>query len=356
MARVLLFRSRRHIMREASEWVSRMDRGLDAREHEALQAWLASDRRCGTALVELAAVWDDMAILHELSDLFPLPASKRARRRRDPVVWGAGLAVAAALVLAWFSPLVQAPPATDLPTVASDQADTGSIISTMVGAQQTELLPDGSTVHLNTDSRIEASFEDTERRVVIHRGEVTFDVVPQPARPFTVVAGSHEIRAIGTAFNVRLREKGHLDVLVTEGEVLVKEVPSQSLPRREPEQPEAAREISLVAGELLMLGTQERQIRRVTAHESSARLAWQLGILVFNGDPLEAVLVEVARYTDLDFQIAQDELREIRVGGVFNASDIDGLLLSLSENFGIDVTRESEGTTRVITLSRGGDS
>jgi transmembrane sensor len=73
-----------------------------------------------------------------------------------------------------------------------------------------------------------------------------------------------------------------------------------------------------------------------------ARLAWQRGMLIFQGETLEVVLSEIDRYTNTDFLLADDSLRSVRIGGYFRAGDIDGLLIALRENFNIDSRRDEK--------------
>jgi transmembrane sensor len=79
------------------------------------------------------------------------------------------------------------------------------------------------------------------------------------------------------------------------------------------------------------------------------KLAWQRGVLVFRGEPLGAMLAEVARYTTARFDIEDDSLRDVRVGGYFRAGDVDGLLLALRENFNIE--SERVGANRIVLRS-----
>jgi len=65
-------------------------------------------------------------------------------------------------------------------------------------------------------------------------------------------------------------------------------------------------------------------------------------MLVFNGEPLNSVLLEIGRYTTVVFA-PDDAIRDVRVGGYFRAGDIDGLLLALRESFDIDSRRTADG-------------
>jgi transmembrane sensor len=61
------------------------------------------------------------------------------------------------------------------------------------------------------------------------------------------------------------------------------------------------------------------------------------------------MLAEVARYTTARFDIEDDSLRDVRVGGYFRAGDVDGLLLALRENFNIE--SERVGANRIVLRS-----
>lgn len=69
-------------------------------------------------------------------------------------------------------------------------------------------LPDGSDVWLNSGSKITyANNPDNHCREVKLSGEAYFDVVKDPAHPFTVTTGKFKITVLGTAFNVRSYDK-----------------------------------------------------------------------------------------------------------------------------------------------------
>ena len=77
--------------------------------------------------------------------------------------------------------------------------------------------------------------------------------------------------------------------------------------------------------------------------EVDIRLAWQRGMLIFQGEPLGEVLAEFGRYTNDTLVIADPSLRGLRVGGYFRAGDVDALLIALRENFQIESTTDAHG-------------
>ena len=105
-------------------------------------------------------------------------------------------------------------------------------------------------------------------------------------------------------------------------------------------------ETTVTAQETAIVQPEVETVRRLAPAEMDARLAWQRGMLIFNGETLEVVLAEIDRYTNTEFLLADDSLRTVRIGGYFRAGDIDGLLIALRENFNIDWRRDEKN--RVI--------
>jgi transmembrane sensor len=72
-----------------------------------------------------------------------------------------------------------------------------------------------------------------------------------------------------------------------------------------------------------------------------SKLAWRDGMLLFEGDPLEKVVREVSRYTAIRIDV-DASVRDIEVLGYFRTGDIDGILLTMRDTFGVKVERLSE--------------
>ena len=79
---------------------------------------------------------------------------------------------------------------------------------------QIHRLHDGSIVELNKGAQISIRYSGDERRVDLLSGEAYFEVAKNPDRPFIVSARGIDVKAVGTAFNVRLHNDS-LEVLVT---------------------------------------------------------------------------------------------------------------------------------------------
>jgi transmembrane sensor len=83
-------------------------------------------------------------------------------------------------------------------------ADQVNEVSTRPGSKSKIHLPDGSTVWLNADSKLEYDKNfNGEMREVQLTGEAFFDVVKNAKKPFIVHTGSANIKVLGTSFNVK---------------------------------------------------------------------------------------------------------------------------------------------------------
>ena len=92
--------------------------------------------------------------------------------------------------------------------------------ATLRGEQRIQRLPDGSVLHLNTDSAVTVRFTRAERLVSLDRGQALFDVAHQDPRRFRVQTDRAGVMAVGTQFDV-YRKSGTTTVTVVEGSVEV---------------------------------------------------------------------------------------------------------------------------------------
>jgi transmembrane sensor len=160
------------------------------------------------------------------------------------------------------------------------------------------------------------------------------------------------VTAVGTAFNVQINSAHQFELLVTDGKVLVKNktdnlpittFPESSLPL------DGLGEL-MIAGQKALISQQSIQQLTLSNEEVQSDLAWQLGMLVFHGEPLAEVLQEISRYTSINFTLADDQVKQRRVAGYFKTGDIQGLLFALENNFNIVYSKSEDQT---IVLSSG---
>ncbi len=81
-----------------------------------------------------------------------------------------------------------------------------TIIQTMNGEKKQAILPDGTTIHLNSNSRlsyISTEFNKEKREVILEEGEIFFDVARNEKKPFIIHNGSIATTVRGTSFNIK---------------------------------------------------------------------------------------------------------------------------------------------------------
>lgn len=346
MAKLLRFPDAMRSREDAALWLAKLDKGLRVDERAALAVWLESAPN-REALLELASFWDELDVLAELSDLFPLERRPRFAPRLHRARWVlAGSAAALALAVFVYQTAFA-------PVEASSSAPARSeTFATAIGGRSTQQLSDGSLVTLNTDTEVGVELAAQSRDVYLRRGEAHFNVARDVARPFRVHVGDRILQAVGTAFNVYLRPEGGLELTVTDGTVSIARAAAPDPIGASPQDAPAAAVTNVTKGELAILdrataaGSGTPEIVELGAADLDIKLAWQRGILVFQGEPLQQLLAEVGRYTTTQFVLEGDALRDVRVGGYFQAGDVDGLLLALRENFEIEFQRI--GDDRVV--------
>jgi transmembrane sensor len=348
MSNVRRFPRRNDRYDEASRWIARLDKGLSASEAHKLQRWMAADPENAAVLRSMASVWDKMDCLSRLSDLFPVPARKPGR------LGGRGLGIAAAILVAvtlaglWAAARMPPAPA---PQLAERQPIVGttsnSLYETAVGEQSTATLPDGTVVVLNTNSVLRVEYGADRRVLTLERGEVNVRVVKDELRPLSVIAGDRVVEAVGTEFNVEIKDDQKIELVVTEGRVRVdvRRPAPQTVAQNAPDDlPDSSLIVS--AGEELMLGDPAPEVTAVSPEDIEVKLSWRNGNLIFRGESLEEAVQEIGRYTSVEFVFVNENLRKIRVAGLFKAGDVDGLLAALREN--LDIVHEKVDDQTVL--------
>jgi len=332
---------------EASLWIEKLSEGLTGKEIAELQAWIDTSPRNAEILFRMAKLWDKMDALTRLAALFPEPVAIK-RTSAYKVV-----SLAASLVLALFVGVVGVFSITGPDEGISPPPGVGSIedatFETAIGERRSETLADGTEVVLNTNSRVRVIYTNDYRLLILEFGELHVSVAKDSSRPLSVIAGDRILQAVGTRFNVEITGDQRIELVVTEGTVRVGlRQPSTDI-TNSPSILSSSSQV-LVAGEELILGSPDEEIKTVTLADIEVKLSWRNGNLIFRGESLEDALAEVERYTAVEFVIQDANLRKLRIGGLFKAGDVDGLLAVLRENFDIAYERVDEDTVLLSAL------
>ncbi len=304
---------------EALAWFVKLNSGeATPQDHADHAAWLDACQANRREFEELQNLWGDLDAMGDPRDALPGTAAgpSHALMSRRSFIAGGVIAASAAGYVA----------ISGLPQGMFSDYYTGT------GELRDVTLPDGSTLTLDADTAIELDFGTAARRVHLQKGRAFFDVAADASRPFSVRAASGEVRALGTQFIVQ-RWDAAVDVSVVEHAVAITA-------------PDAA-QAELGAGERASYGA--TGLAPVIAGDIGQATAWRTGRLVFDNKPLWQVVADVNRYRAGTIYIVDDSLNDLRVSGVFDIANPDGVLAAITNTLDLGTT----ALTRYVVLLHG---
>jgi ferric-dicitrate binding protein FerR (iron transport regulator) len=160
-------------------------------------------------------------------------------------------------------------------------------LATPKGGEYQVILPDGTTVWLNSASslRYPVAFTGAAREVELN-GEAYFEVVASSSRPFKVTTGKGaDIEVLGTGFNINAYpDEAPVKTTLVEGSV---RVGSGTITP-----------VLLKAGQQSVLGDHSQLVTEANVAEETA---WKNGYFEFNELPIREVMKRLARWYDFEF-------------------------------------------------------
>lgn len=304
---------------EAAVWAAKLD-AAPSQDHPELDAWFAQNPRHVGALLRaqamLAAFTPPVEDLDILDD-----RTETGEQQTKP--WGrmtffggaAGVAIAIAASIAAF--LLIAP--------------AKETYETEIGEVRALALSDGSTVAIDAKSRIEVSYDKSNRDIRLDAGKVFFRAVHAEKRPFRVILGNVVVTDIGTAFQVDRNDAAQaVDVLVTEGAVWV-DAPSGRK--------------KLIAGQYARFSqsspgsggkTTLEPVRKVDQADMDRTLAWRQGQLELNGESLDTAVAEFNRHSRVQLRVGDQALGRESLYGSFRFDDASGFARTIAAGLGVD--------------------
>ena len=304
--------------KEAEAWFSRL-LADDRSDRESFERWLHATPAHAVAWEKTQALWERMGTFvqdESLSDyareaLEPdvetgcdhLTADDRViplfPRRQRPACrrFGFAHAAAAAVVVVAIAAAAVVFGLHAFPPQLNVTDDHGSEIS----------LADGSHVHLDIHTRLQARLGWWHRVVSLLQGRAVFDVV-HDGRPFVVQVGEDHVTVLGTRFQVDRRPDSD-DVVVTlmRGSVAVELAQSDAQVQLQPGQ-----QMSWQAG------TGHWNRRDV---DTAGATSWTRGFLMFNATPLAQAVTEINRYSTRKLRLADPSLGNLQLSGSFRMGD-----------------------------------
>lgn len=288
-------------------------------ERQAFKQWHDADPLHAFEYEAMREIWEVADHLPRVESVPATPASRSTPRSR----WSR-LAVAAAVLVVGL-PLA-AYTGWNLDWIANSyqRFEAGTSVRHVT-------LSDGSQVELNLGSELTFANYKNERRVTLEKGEAFFDVSHDKQHPFVVRAGQGQVRVTGTRFNVWMYQD-QVRVTLVEGSVRVSS--NQALTRN-------GLQLSPGMQASYRAGDHQPQVRETDPNDSS--LAWRNGKLVLDDLALSDALPLINRYLERPVMLADNSTGGLRVGGVYNISEVQNLVASLPKVLPVYLTQNKDG-------------
>lgn len=303
----------------AIRWVWRLDADGETPELAAgLAEWLEGDSRRRGAFLQAQAAWATLDRAKVLARSEPRPRTRRitpSLSRRAVFAGGGALAASLAGAAIWLG--------------------TAPRYRTGVGEVRRLPLADGSTIAINTQSRVSVDLRRDQRILKLDEGEAWFQVAKDPTRPFVVEAGRVRVRAVGTAFSVRRRDGG-AEVLVTEG--VVETWADQA----------EGRLVRVSAGSSAFVSDRAAiTVQPPTASDVERRLAWRDGKIDLRGQSLGSAAAEFNRYNVVKLEVRDAALAAEPLYGVFRTDDPQGFARAVAASLDTSAVAKADGTIEI---------
>jgi transmembrane sensor len=293
------------LIEEALRWfVVLRDESHDEDDRRAFERWRTADAAHEAAWQRAQAVWAQADVLEPVyggsasAAVAPFPESVPTPRRFGRRRWLQAAAAAAIAAPAAYM--------ASRPTLWADHR-------TAAGERRMVTLADGSTVELAGGSALSVSFGKDQRLLRLLAGEAFFTVAADPARPFVVEAGEGRVRALGTAFDVKMSGES-VTVTVMEHRVEVSTGPD--------------RRIELAQGQQVRYVARELQAPRPA--DIRVADAWRRDRLIFQDAPLGEVVADLERARGGRIVLTDSRLRALPVTAVFDARQADLALATIA--------------------------
>jgi transmembrane sensor len=174
-------------------------------------------------------------------------------------------------------------------------------------------LPDGTIVHLNSNTTLEfpKKFNKDIREVSLE-GEAFFDVVKDESKPFVVRTNLASTAVLGTSFNIAARENKPTAVTLVEGKVRVSS---------------AGQEAALEPGQQAVVTAVAKRITTQSV-DPKQFIAWKDNVLFFNRTSLADAAEKIEDWYDVDVTISAGEIQNCLITGSYKDESLDNVLKS----------------------------
>ena len=321
---------------EAAAWFAAM-RGPAAQDRKVeFEAWLAASPSHRAAYARIGEIYSlGKGMEFDRNPVFP---ERRPRAR----LLTATVAVLSLLVgsIAWF---IAKPDDTGQDTQQAlpmaKASDSSNMVRTDIGEIRRIALADGSTLTLDTNSRVTIAFTPTSRLLHLQQGKARFDVAHE-SRSFQVMAGTMTVTAHGTIFDVSALPNDRYHVHLLRGSIEVSEAKRTGAVRP------AAKILS--PGEAAETGPAGLHLV-VHAATEPAGDDWPTALRTFDRIAVGNLITEANRYSRTKIRIPDADVAALNASGTFRIDDTRRLASNLAVLLDLRVRNEADGSISIVS-------
>ncbi len=201
------------------------------------------------------------------------------------------------------------------------------VAHTPPGSISEVILPDGSVIFLNADSRIKYSLNGMKNsREVFLQGEAWFEVAKNKKNPFIVHTDAFDVKVTGTKFNIKAYDnENEVAATVEDGSVVIQSSKNFNI----------GEELVLEPGEQLVLKkeTKEAVVKQVNTKWFTS---WKDNKLIFINMELKDLVVLLERKYGVDIDVKRKEIMELHFDGTIKNESIIEILDIMKNTLPID--------------------
>lgn len=191
------------------------------------------------------------------------------------------------------------------------------VVSVDKGQKANLVLPDGSKVWINADSKLTYGSQFNKReRILRLEGEAYFEVSPDKKRPFIVQTKDLSVKALGTSFNVKsYKDEQQTSTVLMTGKV---EVRSQE------------ECLILNPNEQIVFHKENQRMTKTSVSDANEFSRWRENTLSFQSETFENIAHTLERYYNIKIIFESDAIKKYRFSGTPGNTSLNSILHILS--------------------------
>jgi transmembrane sensor len=199
------------------------------------------------------------------------------------------------------------------------------VMATQQNSERLQLADQSVAVlYHETVIRYPEKFGRNTREVAMEKGEAFFTIAPDKEHPFIIHTPTGEVRVVGTAFNLSVKE-GQLEVGVSEGKVMVYTATDTAY---------------VVAG---VTARVQAKIIQVNKAVKANDWAYATRKLTFNDTPMEEVIQILEKTYQQPVNVSNNQIKRCSLNGKFDNVSLEKLLTFVAESLNLSLTKNDNG-------------